>query len=81
MFSLQILIRFPNGERREHRFSCTDKVQAIYRFIDSLDMPGIGRYRLVSSFPRKVYAFDQMGHTLQEAGLHPRSSVFVEPLL
>lgn len=74
----QILIRFPNGERREQSFSSTDKVQSIYRYIDSLGLPAIGNYRLVSSFPRRVYGVDQMGVTLNDAGLHPRASLFLE---
>ncbi|XP_048443565.1 plant UBX domain-containing protein 10-like [Pyrus x bretschneideri] len=75
----RILIRFPNGERREQCFLCTDKLQAVYRYIDSLGVPGIGgNYRLVSSFPRKVYGVDQMGITLKDAGLHPRASLFLE---
>ncbi|MBA0861980.1 hypothetical protein Goshw_003137 [Gossypium schwendimanii] len=76
----QILIRFPGGERREHNFSCTDKILSIYRYIDSLGLPGIANYRLISSFPRRVYSFDQMGMTLKDAGLHPRASLFVELL-
>ncbi|XAR67998.1 hypothetical protein NMG60_11002968 [Bertholletia excelsa] len=76
----QILIRFPSGERREQSFQCTDKIQAIYRYIDSLGMPGLGSYRLVSSFPRKVYGADQMGITLKDAGLHPKASLFLELL-
>ncbi|CAO2819043.1 unnamed protein product [Amaranthus hypochondriacus] len=73
----QILIRFPNGERREHSFSATDKVQAIYNYIDALGLPGIQNYRLISSFPRKVFGFDQMDMTLIDAGLHPRASLFL----
>uniref|UniRef100_A0A2N9J1H3 UBX domain-containing protein n=1 Tax=Fagus sylvatica TaxID=28930 RepID=A0A2N9J1H3_FAGSY len=76
----QILIRFPNGERREHSFASTDKVQSIYRYIDSLGLPGIGNYKLISSFPRKVYGVDQMGMTLKDSGLHPRASLFLEPM-
>ncbi|XP_062116194.1 plant UBX domain-containing protein 10-like [Humulus lupulus] len=76
----QILIRFPNGERREQRFSSTEKVQSIYRFINSLGLPGVENYRLVSSFPRRVYGVDQMGQTLKDAGLHPRASLFLETL-
>ncbi|XWS60772.1 hypothetical protein CRYUN_Cryun07bG0065600 [Craigia yunnanensis] len=76
----QILIRFPSGERREHSFACTDKILSIYRYIDSLRLPGIGNYRLISSFPRRVYGVDQMGMTLKDAGLHPRASLFVELL-
>ncbi|RZC10871.1 hypothetical protein D0Y65_011221 [Glycine soja] len=38
----QILIRFPNGERREHTFLYTNKIQSIFSYIDSLGLPGIG---------------------------------------
>lgn len=76
----QILIRFPNGERRECSFSATDKVQAIYKYIDSLGLPGIGNYRLISSFPRKVFGADQMSMTLKDAGLHPKATLFIEKL-
>lgn len=74
----QILIRFPNGERREHSFAATDKVQAIYNYIDSLGVPGIQNYRLISSFPRKVYGADHMGMNLKDAGLHPRASLLLD---
>lgn len=74
----KILIRFPNGERREQSFLCTDKIQSIYGYIDSLGLPGIGNYKLISSFPRRVYGVDQMGITLEDAGLHPRASLFLE---
>lgn len=76
----QILIRFPNGERREHSFLSTDKIQAIYRYIDSLGLAAAGNYRLISNFPRKVYGVDQMSMTLKDAGLHPKASLFLEIL-
>lgn len=74
----QILIRFPNGERKEHSFSATDKVQAIYYYIDSLGLPGTENYRLISSFPRKVYGADHLDMTLKDAGLHPRASLLLD---
>ena len=77
---LQILIRFPNGERRQCSFSATDKVQAIYKYIDSLGLLGIGNYRLISSFPRKVFGADLMSMTLKDAGLHPKATLFIEKL-
>ncbi|KAM7471284.1 hypothetical protein LguiA_009467 [Lonicera macranthoides] len=77
---IQILIRFPDGQRKEQSFSSMDKVQAIYRYIDSLGIQGVGNYRLVSSFPRKVYGVDQMGMTLKDAGFHPKASLFLELL-
>ncbi|KAI4343726.1 hypothetical protein L6164_011041 [Bauhinia variegata] len=76
----QILIRFPNGERREQSFLCTDKIQSIFTYIDSLGLQGIGNYRLVSNFPRRVYGVDQMRMTLKDAGLHPKASLFLEPV-
>lgn len=74
----RILIRFPNGERREKSFFCRDKILAIYRYIDSLGLPGVGNYKLISSFPRKVYGVDQMLITLKDAGLHPKATLFLE---
>ncbi|KAK9747876.1 hypothetical protein RND81_02G020800 [Saponaria officinalis] len=76
----RILIRFPNGERREHSLLATDKVKAIYKYIDSLKMPGIGNYRLISSFPRKVYDTHHMNITLKDAGLHPKATLFLDLL-
>lgn len=78
--NLQILIRFPNGERKEHSFSSTDKIRAIFHYIDSLGLPGVGNYRLVSNFPRKVYGVDEMGMTLKDAGFPPKASLFLELL-
>ncbi|KAK8703045.1 hypothetical protein V6N13_021375 [Hibiscus sabdariffa] len=76
----QILIRFPSGATREQSFSSTDKILSVYRYIDSLELPGIGNYRLISSFPKRVYSVDQMGMSLKDAGLYPRASLFVELL-
>lgn len=76
--ALQILVRFPNGERREQSFPKTDKIHSIYKYIDSLDIPGIGGYQLISSFPRKVYGHEQLEMTLEEAGLHPNTALFLE---
>lgn len=57
-----------------------DKVQSVYRYIDSLGLPGVGNYRLISSFPRRVYSVEEMGMTLKDACLHPRASLFLELL-
>ncbi|XP_047342360.1 plant UBX domain-containing protein 10-like isoform X2 [Impatiens glandulifera] len=76
--STKILIRFPNGDRREKSFMSTDKIEAIFEYIDSLGLHGIGKYRLISSFPKKVYGVEQMGMTLKEAALIPQASLFFE---
>nr|XP_043637292.1 plant UBX domain-containing protein 10-like [Erigeron canadensis] len=75
----KILLRFPNGDRKEQIFSCIEKIEAIYKFIDSLGIPGVGRnYKLVSSFPRKVYGVDHMGITLNDAGFYPEITLYIE---
>ncbi|XP_021889033.1 plant UBX domain-containing protein 10-like [Carica papaya] len=74
----KILIRFPNGETREQSFSSSDKIQSIYRYVDSLGLPGIKNYRLISSFPRRIFGVDQMSMTFKDAGLHSRASLFLE---
>ncbi|XP_010928213.1 plant UBX domain-containing protein 10 [Elaeis guineensis] len=76
----KILIRFPNGQRIEQSFLCTDTIRSIFRHIDSLDVPGIGSYRLISNFPRKVYGYEQLEMTLKDAGLHPSATLFLELL-
>ncbi|KAL1533014.1 plant UBX domain-containing protein 10-like [Salvia divinorum] len=76
----QILIRFPNGERREKSFLSSDKIEAIYRYIDSLGLTPIGNYRLISNFPRKVYGVDEMSMSLKDAGLNSKASLFLEML-
>lgn len=75
---LQIQVRFPNGERREKSFNSSEKIESIYRYIDSLNSPGIGSYQLISNFPRRVYGFEQLSMTLRDAGLIPRASLFLE---
>ncbi|KAK4749659.1 hypothetical protein SAY87_027108 [Trapa incisa] len=76
----QILIRFPDGKKREQSFLCSDELRSVCRYIDALGLPGIGSYRLVTNFPRKAFGVDQMGMTLRDAGLYPRASLFLEPL-
>ncbi|KAE8665907.1 hypothetical protein F3Y22_tig00112523pilonHSYRG00109 [Hibiscus syriacus] len=76
----RILIRFPSGVRREQSFSSTDKILSIYRYVDSLGLPEIGNYQLISSFPKRAYSVDQMGMTLKDAGIYPTAFLFVELL-
>ncbi|KAK9151100.1 hypothetical protein Syun_009409 [Stephania yunnanensis] len=74
----KILVRLPNGERKEQSFQSTDTVHSLYKYIDSLRLPGIGSYKLIFGFPRRVYGPEQMRMTLKDAGLHPRASLFLE---
>ncbi|CAN6182698.1 unnamed protein product [Urochloa humidicola] len=76
----KIMIRFPNGERRQQSFRHTDTIRDIYRFVDSLGIPGIGRYQLVRSYPRKTYGQQQLGMTLGDAGFYPSVALYIEQL-
>ncbi|KAH0466163.1 hypothetical protein IEQ34_006266 [Dendrobium chrysotoxum] len=74
----RLLIRFPNGTKKEQKFTSTDTIRSIYKYIDSLEIPGVGSYQLISNFPRKVYGHEQLDMTLREAGLHPNAALFLE---
>jgi FAS-associated factor 2 len=77
---LQIMIRLPNGERIRCSLQPTDTVRSIYNYIDSLDIPEMGSYQILSNFPKRVYGYEQLGTTLRDAGLHPSATLFVEQL-
>jgi FAS-associated factor 2 len=71
-------VRLPSGERKERRFINTTKVQALYDYIESLNSFEADRFLLISNFPRVVYGPDKLDLTLKDAGLHPRTSLFVQ---
>lgn len=75
---LQVLVRFPTGERKERRFHNSAAIQSIYDYVDSLDCLKVEKYSLVSNFPRVVYGPEKLSLSLKEAGLHPQASLFVE---
>jgi len=74
----QLVIRLPDGSRVQRRFRVTDKIQAIYDFVDCQDQMEIdqSRYNLIANFPRRV--FQDRLVSLEEAGLYPQASLFVQ---
>eukprot|EP00250_Pteridium_aquilinum_P008353 c17879_g1_i1 orf=423-1907(+) len=74
----EVLIRFPNGERKGRRFYSTATVSSIYDYLDSLPEFGARSYKLVSNFPRVVYDTNKLGITLKDAELHPRASLYIQ---
>ncbi|CAJ1976351.1 unnamed protein product [Sphenostylis stenocarpa] len=74
----QVLVRFPNGERKGRRFNNTATIQSLYDYVDSLGCLEAERYSLVSNFPRVIYGQEKLALSLKEAGLHPQASLFVE---
>ena len=75
---LQVLIRLPEGERKERRFSSSDVVQSVYDYVDSLGILKVTDYKLVSNYPYTLYGPETLQKSLQEAGLHPHASLFVK---
>lgn len=74
----QVLVRFPNGERKERRFHSTATIQSLYDYVDSLGCLEAESFSLVSNFPRVTYGQEKLTLSLKEAGLHPQASLFVE---
>ncbi|PIN00070.1 putative regulator of the ubiquitin pathway (contains UAS and UBX domains) [Handroanthus impetiginosus] len=74
----QVFVRFPSGERKGRRFHCSTTIQSLYDYVDSLGFLEVDSYSLISNFPRTVYGQDKLSLSLQEAGLHPQASLFVE---
>ncbi|KAJ6819156.1 putative plant UBX domain-containing protein 10 [Iris pallida] len=74
----QVLVRFPNGERKERRFHSSAPVESLYDYVDSLDCLDAEKYSLVTNFPRVTYGPEKRSMSLKEVGLHPRASLFVE---
>ncbi|KAJ7950597.1 plant UBX domain-containing protein 10-like [Quillaja saponaria] len=71
----QVLVRFPNGARKERRFHSTATIQSLYDYVDSLDCLETESSSLVSNFPRVVFGQEKVSLSLKEAGLHPQNFV------
>lgn len=74
----QVLIRMPEGERKERRFSSSDVVQTVYDYVDSLGILRATEYKLVSNYPYTLYGRDSLQKSIREAGMHPHASLFVK---
>ncbi|KAG2551001.1 plant UBX domain-containing protein 10-like [Panicum virgatum] len=74
----RVLIRFPTGERKERRFHSSAPITSLYDYVDSLDCLEAEKYSLVSNFPRVTYGPEKHSLTLEQAGLHPQASLFIE---
>ncbi|VVB08742.1 unnamed protein product [Arabis nemorensis] len=74
----QVLVRFPNGERKGRRFESKTTIQTLYDYVDSLGVLETEEYSLITNFPRTVYGRDKASMSLKDAGLHPQASLFIE---
>jgi len=74
----QLIIRLTDGSRLQRRFYIKDRLQTVMDFVDSKRPTNVECpvYDLVSNFPRKTFTDHLV--TLEEAGLHPQASLFVQ---
>lgn len=73
-----LVIRMIDGSRLQRRFYKTDTLQVVFNYIDSNISEDLS-YDLVSNFPRKI--FTDRSVTLEQAGLFPHASIFVQERL
>ncbi|XP_072525396.1 UBX domain-containing protein 7 [Salminus brasiliensis] len=73
----RLMLRYPDGRREQIALSANDKLMALVRHVQSKGYPN-ERFELVTNFPRRKLAHLDYEITLQEAGLCPQETVFVQ---
>jgi len=81
--SASVCIRLPNGTKVNRRFLQDTKMKVIFDFIESNDLSSngeeIGRYQIVSNYPRRVHSNPDVD--LKSLGLGRQCLLFVEEVL
>ncbi|CAB1326048.1 unnamed protein product [Coregonus sp. 'balchen'] len=73
----RLMLRYPDGQREQIALSFKAKLMALVRHVQSKGYPN-ERFELVTNFPRRKLAHLDYEITLQEAGLCPQETVFVQ---
>ncbi|XP_048019713.1 UBX domain-containing protein 7 [Megalobrama amblycephala] len=73
----RLMLRYPDGQREQIALSAKAKLMALVRHVQSKGFPN-ERFELVTNFPRRRLAHLDYDITLQEAGLCPQETVFVQ---
>ncbi|KAJ8012324.1 hypothetical protein DPEC_G00067480 [Dallia pectoralis] len=73
----RVMLRYPDGQREQIALSSKAKLMALVRHVQSKGYPN-ERFELVTNFPRRKLAHLDYDITLQEAGLCPQETVFVQ---
>jgi hypothetical protein len=73
--STMLVIRHVDGSRLQRRFRATDKLQAVFDWIESQPIE-LEEFEVLQNFPRKV--FSDANVTLEDAGLMPQAALFVQ---
>eukprot|EP00270_Netrium_digitus_P013989 TRINITY_DN4709_c0_g1_i1.p1 TRINITY_DN4709_c0_g1~~TRINITY_DN4709_c0_g1_i1.p1 ORF type:complete len:150 (+),score=52.55 TRINITY_DN4709_c0_g1_i1:2-451(+) len=67
--TVTLLVRMPDGSRRGRRFRHSDKLQALFDFVDVSGLVQPGSYRLIRQYPRRALTEAELSFTLEELGL------------
>uniref|UniRef100_A0A672LGU3 UBX domain-containing protein 7 n=1 Tax=Sinocyclocheilus grahami TaxID=75366 RepID=A0A672LGU3_SINGR len=73
----RLMLRYPDGQREQIALSAKAKLMALVRHVQSKGFAN-ERFELVTNFPRRRLAHLDYDVTLQEAGLCPQETVFVQ---
>jgi len=70
-----LVIRLTDGSRLQRRFKKTETLKVVCDYVEC-NQEYDGDFDLVTNFPRKV--FSERNLSLEEAGLYPHASLFVQ---
>uniref|UniRef100_A0A3Q3X9E5 UBX domain-containing protein 7 n=1 Tax=Mola mola TaxID=94237 RepID=A0A3Q3X9E5_MOLML len=73
----RLMLRYPDGQREQISLSTKAKLLALVRHVQSKGYPN-ERFELVTNFPKRKLTHLDYDITLQEAGLCPQETVFVQ---
>mmetsp|Transcript_39748 Transcript_39748/g.124867 ORF Transcript_39748/g.124867 Transcript_39748/m.124867 type:complete len:418 (+) Transcript_39748:99-1352(+) len=74
-----IAIKLPDGSRLQRRFCYTDKVQAIYDFLDAFADIEFDHFDVATNMPKVIYSDRSL--SIEDAGLKPQALLFVQESL
>ncbi|XP_076150502.1 UBX domain-containing protein 7 isoform X1 [Alosa pseudoharengus] len=73
----RLMLRYPDGQREQITLSTKATLMVLVRHVQAKGYPN-ERFELVTNFPRRKLAHLDYDITLQEAGLCPQETVFVQ---
>ncbi|XP_070539054.1 LOW QUALITY PROTEIN: UBX domain-containing protein 7-like [Ptychodera flava] len=73
----KLMIRFPDGKRKQLSLPASAKLMTLVKLVISEGYSN-ERFELVTNFPRRKLSYLDFDTTLQDAGLFPQETVFVQ---
>ena len=72
----------PHGPRISRRFEKATALKIVRTWVEASSPPErpMAKFELVSNYPRFAASEDNVGMTIEEAGLHPQATFFVNEL-